>query len=308
MSSENDRPALFGRRQLLLGGGTFVAGMVGVTAWAETRPTKGTTSSSPSVAPSSITPATSPQGTTPQPDPMVMETVPDSLPTSPADTSPAVTTPPETSAVAGNSQHGVTGPATYVNHGPTTANNIALTFHLGGDPTLVGELLDVLKANSITSTLFAIGDWLTANPRLGHRAVDDGHELGNHTKSHQSMLKLSRADVHAEIVGGGQALIPFIGSIGTWFRPSGTDVPSELILEEAGLAGYAVSVGYDIDSRDFTEPGAAAVVARVKKELHAGAIVSLHFGHRDTIDAMPQILGLVGAAGLTPVTVTGLLG
>ena len=209
-----------------------------------------------------------------------------------------------TSSVAPTS----TGPATYVNHGPRDANRVALTFHLGGDPTLVAELLDLLKTSGLTSTLFAIGDWLTANPSLGHRAVDDGHELGNHTKSHQSMLKLSRADVQAEIVGGGQALVPFIGSIGKWFRPSGTDVPNDVILEEAGHAGYAVSVGYDIDSRDFTEPGASAVVARVKKGLHPGGIVSLHFGHRDTIDALPRILDLLSGAGLTPVTMTGLLG
>ncbi|MEY2582731.1 MAG: hypothetical protein QOE09_2580, partial [Ilumatobacteraceae bacterium] len=135
----------------------------------------------------------------------------------------------------------------------------------------------------------------------------DGHELGNHTKSHKSMLKLSRTAVHDEIVGGGEALVPFIGSIGRWFRPSGTDVPTDLILEEAGSAGYAVSVGYDIDSLDYTEPGANTVIARVKKQLHAGAIVSLHFGHRDTIDAMPTILDLLTIAGLKPVTVSTLL-
>ena len=47
---------------------------------------------------------------------------------------------------------------------------------------------------------------------------------------------------------------------------------------------------------------------RVKKQLHPGAIVSLHFGHRDTIDALPKIIDMLSAAGLTPVTVTGLLG
>jgi peptidoglycan/xylan/chitin deacetylase (PgdA/CDA1 family) len=202
----------------------------------------------------------------------------------------------------------VGAPATYVDHGPPEANSVALTFHLGGDPALARQLLDLLKGSGVTSTLFAIGDWLTANPELGHRAVDDGHELGNHTKSHKSMLSLSRADVQAEIAGGGQALIPFIGSIGKWFRPSGTDVPSDLILEEAGLAGYAVSVGYDIDSRDYKEPGAAAVVSRVKNQLHAGAIVSLHFGHKGTIIALPEILDLLAVDGLSPVTVSGLLG
>lgn len=302
MSSEGGRRPLFGRRQLLLGGGTFIAGMAGVTVWAETRPaTNGATSSSTSPTGASTTSQLPAQpSSTPQP-------------TEPVSTTPTATTAPETAptttveTTTSTTQADV-GPATYINHGPTDVNNVALTFHLGGNPTLVAELLDLLKASAITSTLFAIGDWLTANPDLGHRAVDDGHELGNHTKSHLSMLKLSRAAVRAEIVGGGQALVPFIGSIGKWFRPSGTDVPTDLILEEAGAAGYAVSVGYDIDSTDYTEPGAAAVVARVKKQLHPGAIVSLHFGHRDTIDALPKILDLLGAAGLTPVTVTGLLG
>ena len=308
MNGDGRRPSLFGRRQLLLGGGTFLAGMAGVTVWAETRPAANgakSSNTSPADTPTSTGPAASQA-------PAQSSSAPQS--TEPTATTPATTTlsstttTPPTSTVASTTTQPIVGPATYISHGPTDVNNIALTFHLGGNPTLVAELLDLLKANGITSTLFAIGDWLTANPDLGHRAVDDGHELGNHTKSHLSMLKLSRAAVRAEIVGGGEALIPFIGSIGKWFRPSGTDVPTDLILEEAGAAGYAVSVGYDIDSTDYTEPGAAAVVARVKKKLHPGAIVSLHFGHRDTIDALPKILDLLGAASLAPVTVTGLLG
>ena len=300
MNGDGGRPPLIGRRQLLLGGGTFIAGMAGVAVWAETRPgTNRATSSSTSSA------DTHPTRQLPA------QTSSTTQPIAPASTTPtttSTTTTTTTTTAATSTTQAIGGPATYINHGPTDVNNIALTFHLGGDPTLVAELFDLLKASGITSTLFAIGDWLTANPDLGHRAVDDGHELGNHTKSHLSMLKLSRAAVRAEIVGGGQALIPFIGSIGKWFRPSGTDVPTDLILEEAGTAGYAVSVGYDIDSTDYTEPGAAAVVARVKKQLHPGAIVSLHFGHRDTIDALPKIVDLLGAAALTPVTVTGLLG
>ncbi|MGZ6993286.1 MAG: polysaccharide deacetylase family protein [Ilumatobacteraceae bacterium] len=299
MSGEQPRQPLFGRRQLLVGGATFVAGMAGVAVWAETRRSgDGTTSSTtgpsttgPAAAVTTAPPTTTPAATTP--DTTLLDTT---------------TSAPATSIVASSTSLAVVGPATYVNHGPSDVDNVALTFHLGGNPTLVAELLDLLKTSGVHSTLFAIGDWLTANPQLGHRAVDDGHELGNHTKSHLSMLKLSRSAVRAEIVGGGEALIPFIGSIGKWFRPSGTDVPTDLILEEAGAAGYPVSVGYDIDSTDYTEPGAAAVVARVKKQLHPGAIVSLHFGHRDTIDAMPKILDLLGAAGLTPVTVTALLG
>ena len=304
MSPGQDSTRLFGRRQLLLGGGTFLAGAVGIAAWTTTHSESHDSATPP--PPSTFTTPSAPSQT----EVISVDAVLPVQPTNGTEFASTTTAsiPQTTSDVASSLAPAVIGPATYVNHGPPDANTVALTFHLGGDPTLVGELLDLLKTSGIKSTLFAIGDWLTANPTLGHRVVDDGHELGNHTKSHQSMLKLSRADVRAEIVGGGQALIPFVGSIGRWFRPSGTDVPNDVIKEEAGLAGYATSVGYDIDSRDFTEPGAAAVVARVKKNLHPGSIVSLHFGHRDTIDALPQILDLLAAAGLTPVTITHLLG
>jgi peptidoglycan/xylan/chitin deacetylase (PgdA/CDA1 family) len=195
-----------------------------------------------------------------------------------------------------------------VNHGPGDAALAAITFHLDGDQRLVVKLLDLLRDRQLRVTVFAVGAWISANADLGHRVVDDGHELGNHTSHHRSMLNLTRDEVRAEIVGGGQALIPFIGSIGRWFRPSGTDVPNQVILDEAGRAGYAVSVGYDIDSADYTEPGAAAVVSAVNPAMHPGAIVSMHFGHRDTITALPRILQHMETQLIKPCTVTELIG
>ena len=200
------------------------------------------------------------------------------------------------------------GAATYINHGDASRNNVALTFHLGGDVALVTRLLDLMKSKNFTATFFAIGSWLEAHPSLGHRAVADGHELANHTLNHKNMGDLTSAQLYDEIAGGGQALVPFIGSIGKWFRPSGTDVPSQKILDEAGRAGYAVSVGYDVDSRDFKEPGSKVVIAKVNSEVHSGAIVSLHFGHSGTITALPSILDHLDVLGLKQATVTTLLG
>jgi peptidoglycan/xylan/chitin deacetylase (PgdA/CDA1 family) len=221
---------------------------------------------------------------------------------------PSTAATPSTSAAPASSASAVLTAAQYVNHGPADAARAAITFHLGGDRRLVVKLLDLLRERQLHVTAFAIGTWITANPDLGHRVIDDGHELGNHTNHHRSMLTLTRDEVRAEIVDGGQALIPFIGSIGRWFRPSGTDVPNQVILDEAGRAGYAVSVGYDIDSRDYTDPGSATVVRAVNTAMHAGAIVSMHFGHADTLTALPKILQNMEAAQLSPCTVTELIG
>ena len=185
---------------------------------------------------------------------------------------------------------------------------VALTFHLSGAPQTVTALLDLLAARSVAVTAFAVGTWITAHPEITRRVVADGHELGNHTEHHLTMSGLTRQQISDEIVQCGQAILPFIGSIGRWFRPSATVVPDQVILDEAGRAGYPVSVGYDIDSVDNEDPGAAAIVANVNPNLRPGAIVSLHFGHAGTILALPRILDELAARNLRPVTLTTLLG
>ena len=70
------------------------------------------------------------------------------------------------------------------------------------------------------------------------------------------------------VLHGAAALTPFIGSIGKWFRPSGTDVPNQTILDEAGDVGSPVCVGYDIDSHDVTEPGSRAESGEYGRKRH----------------------------------------
>lgn len=199
------------------------------------------------------------------------------------------------------------GPAVFIDHGDAASDMVALTFHLSGAPATVTALLDLLHERAVTVTAFAVGTWITANPDITRRLVADGHELGNHTEHHLEMSTLTPRQISDEIVECGLAISPFIGSIGRWFRPSSTVVPAQVILDEAGKAGYPVSVGYDIDSVDNKDPGSAAIVANVNPKLHGGAIVSLHFGHPGTITALPHILDELAARELRPVTVGTLL-
>jgi peptidoglycan/xylan/chitin deacetylase (PgdA/CDA1 family) len=167
--------------------------------------------------------------------------------------------------------------------------------------------LDLLRERGVRCTVFVVGQWLEANPELGTRLMAEGHELGNHTYSHQAMGRLSPQQTTVEITRAADVLRSQTGSMSRWFRPSGIAVPTAVILLEAGRAGYPTSVGYSVDSLDFQDPGAAAVRRNVAQHVVGGSIVSLHFGHNGTIEALPGILDDLGQRSLAPVTVGELL-
>lgn len=199
------------------------------------------------------------------------------------------------------------GPAAFVRHGDRSRNEVALTFHTNGDPVLVTRLADALATASVPATLFVIGEWAAGQPALMRRLVADGHELANHTWSHPVLADLSRTAMVEEIVRCRDTLAAFAVGPVTYFRPSAIEVPTDAILEAAGTAGYAVSLGYDVDPLDYTDPGPAAIVEATAAGIERGSIVSLHTGHADTITALPQLVALLRSRGLKPVTCSTLL-
>ena len=221
----------------------------------------------------------------------------------PAHTSATTAPPPPSSAVPPSGGP----PARFVRRGGGTRPEIAFTFHGSGDVALLEELLAVAAAHQAPLTVFAVGQWLDASPGVAHRILGAGHELANHTYTHPSLGHLAVDRVGAEISEGRDALIRHAGSPGRWFRPSGVEVPGDTILEAAGAAGYATVVGYDVDPHDYRDPGAAVVRTRTAAGTHPGAIVSLHTGHRGTVDALAGMLADAAGKGLRPVTVSQLL-
>jgi peptidoglycan/xylan/chitin deacetylase (PgdA/CDA1 family) len=198
-------------------------------------------------------------------------------------------------------------PARFIRSGTGDARAVALTFHGSGDVGLATELLDAAHTAGVALTIFAVGRWLDENPDMARRVLDGGHELANHTYTHPSLGRLGATTVADEIVRCRDALTRHAGVPGRWFRPSGVDVATPLMLSEAGRAGYSTVVGYDVDPHDYEDPGASQIVARVRAGLRPGAIVSLHTGHSGTVTALPGILDAVAAARLQAVTVHQLL-
>jgi peptidoglycan/xylan/chitin deacetylase (PgdA/CDA1 family) len=143
---------------------------------------------------------------------------------------------------------------------------------------------------------------------MARRILDGGHELGNHTQNHAAIAEMSPARTYAEIDACAQQLKELTGSIGTWFRPSQTQYATPTIQAQAARVGYPTCLSYDLDSLDYTDPGADLVVNTTLRAAQNGSIVSLHFGHADTVAALPRVLDGLRQRGLHPVTMTELVG
>ena len=193
-------------------------------------------------------------------------------------------------------------------NGSRKKREVALTFHGAGDPVLVQKLLAIFKSSSTPVSVFAIGKWLQGYPVVAKQMLDAGYDLGNHTMNHYQMKTLNAKQVDSEIAGCAAELKKLIGNHGAWFRPSGTQYSNAIIRQAALKYGYNQCIAYDVDSHDYQDVGKKVVLADISKAIKNGSIVSLHFGHQDTIDAMPTLLENLHAKGLTPVTLTTLLG
>ncbi|GHI04832.1 polysaccharide deacetylase [Streptomyces cellostaticus] len=237
----------------------------------------------------------------------------DAPPDSATSATPGSAPPARASGHPAATSHPAPAPGAYpgqpaqITHGPRTRPQVALTFHGQGDPDLAKSLLSAAEQHGARLTVLAVGTWLDAHPDLARRILDGGHDLGNHTQRHVSINAMAEAEARREITDCADRLERLTGSIGTWFRPSRSPTASALVTRLARAAGYPHVLSYDVDSLDYTRPGADAVTRKVLAEVRGGSVVSLHFGYPDTVAALPAVLHELDRRGLRAVTTTELL-
>ena len=189
-----------------------------------------------------------------------------------------------------------------VSRGPATTDAVALTFHGDGPPQLAEALLTEAEKTGARLTVLAVGRWLAQYPQMADRVLKGGHELGNHTENHLDIDAMSESRAYDEIERCAQRLEQLTGSRGRWFRQSQGQHASPTVRAAATRAGYGTLLSYDLDSRDFLNPGSASIVQTVLGQIRGGDVVSLHFGHPQTVQALPQILTALQGRGLRAVT------
>ncbi|MFI5610825.1 polysaccharide deacetylase family protein [Amycolatopsis sp. NPDC051903] len=192
----------------------------------------------------------------------------------------------------------------------TTQRVVALTFDDGPDPAGVGPVLATLAARDVKATFFLIGGELRAHPDLGREIAAAGHELGNHTYSHERMVLVTPSYVASEIERT-DALIRATGYQGeiTVRPPNGKKLFAlPYYLHEHGRQ----TIMWDVEPNSYpdVDASAAKTAEYVVSHVRPGSIVVLHAmypGRAATREALGPAIDGLRALGYRFVTVSQLL-
>jgi len=197
---------------------------------------------------------------------------------------------------------------TLVDRVDTTDKDVALTFDDGPDPAGTKTILDTLKSRQVPATFFLIGRDIAAHPDLAHDIAAAGHEIGNHSFSHDRMIGVTPSWV-ADEVEATDALIRTTGYTGEiLFRPP--NGKKLFALPHYLASHHRTTVTWDVEPDSDGTPDAVTVARTTVDQVRPGSIVLLHamYASREpTRQALGPILDALKQRGFRFVTVSQLL-
>ncbi len=166
----------------------------------------------------------------------------------------------------------------------TNEKVVYLTFDDGPTPEVTDWVLDVLIDYDAKATFFMVGDQVRKYPELAHRVIDEGHSVGNHTRTHVHGKKVSTYHYLREFAECQQILREYTGHRPKHFRPPYgriTKAQAEPMLKR----GIEI-VMMDVITGDFDKNVSGEKVYRTAMAHAApGAVILFH----DSAKAWPRL-------------------
>ena len=175
----------------------------------------------------------------------------------------------------------------------TSQKVVALTFDDG--PTVEGttEVLSILKENDIKASFFLIGADIEKNPESAKQIIAAGHEVGNHSYTHERMFFKTPSFIEREIEDTDK-LIREAGYEGTiHFRaPYGKKF---LLLPYYLSKRNKKNIMWDVEPNSFPEidKDANKIVEYTLKNSKPGSIILLHVMYTGREESMKAIGGII---------------
>jgi len=171
-------------------------------------------------------------------------------------------------------------------HGAQGSRYVALTFDDGPSGKYTRALLDGLYDRGARATFLLCGYRIKDYPDITRRIYEEGHEIGYHGYSHDTMKGLSRRTIAQELMDT-QALLPE-GCRPAFLRPPG-GFSGDAVQQVAEARGLAI-LHWSVDPRDWEIHDKQAVEKAVLEQVKDGDIILLHDMSTASVEAALDIV------------------
>ena len=182
---------------------------------------------------------------------------------------------------------------------------VALTFDAAWGADKTQGILDTLAEHDATGTFFLVGFWVDEYPDMVKKIDAAGCEIGNHSKNHLQMSKLSEEEIKTELNYVSSKVEELTGKRPAYFRPPYGDYNNRLVEVTESLGMQAVQ--WSVDSLDWKGLNAQEILSRVQKGLKNGSIILFHNNSEAIEQALPLVLAYLKNQGYTTVGLSELV-
>jgi len=180
---------------------------------------------------------------------------------------------------------------------------VILTFDDGPWPGSTAAVLKALADECLKATFFEIGKHATWHPEITKQVIEAGMTVGTHTWSHKDLARKryaknqERAQQEIEMGNSAVHMAAGGGTVAPFFRFPELQYRPQILryLAERNMAIFFT----DIDSRDFKMHRPDQVIKSVMNQLEkrGKGIILMHDFHRNTAEALPELLHQLKAGG-----------
>jgi peptidoglycan-N-acetylglucosamine deacetylase len=184
----------------------------------------------------------------------------------------------------------------------------ALTFDDGPHAQGTPATLEILAREGVPATFFLVGEQVRRNPTLAREIVAAGHAIGLHCDRHRNLLRLTPAQVRADIARARDTIERATErTVGLYRPPYGVLNASALRIARGHGWRTLLWSHFGKDWKANATP--ASIAELLTRDAGPGSVLLLHDADdysapgswRRTVEAVPRALQTLAERGLQPV-------
>ena len=182
---------------------------------------------------------------------------------------------------------------------------ISISFDCAWGNEFTDKLLEEMERYGVKCTFFAVSFWVEKFPDYVKKIVDQGHEMGTHSKTHSYMSKQSQEVIDQELEYSISTIENITGKKVELFRAPYGDY-DDLLIERAEAKGL-YTIQWDVDSLDWKGLSAKEISLRVISKVKSGSIILCHNNGEHTAESLALIFADLIAKGYKFVKISDLI-